>query len=763
MYENTKFHIISDETLLEKLITFSNNTKSPFLTFDVETDSEIPRKANLYGIGLCFNTQHAFYIPWRKQGSALWWSESQSKRIIDWMDQLVKDKHLIAHNGIYDVLVMKYNCGVDWTHNLYADTILMKHTVDEERPHGLNASSLKFLGEQAGKNDQKLKEEVVAAGGKYNKTQKDMYLASMETLAEYCCWDVLLTYDLFKVFSKMIKEQELEQLFYIDEIMPLYRWCTIPMKDKGFPVDLELLNKTEAELRRFLEEFEAEVVESLLPHIGNTFEELLDKDAPVTKTGNFPKIVAELNEVPLPIAKKTGKVTMARGGLEKQAEASPEDSWFFDWLLKEDVELDATKAREARLEAFKRKKKQKHLINIKSGDQLGLVLFKGLGIEPKKVSEKTGKPSVNSELIDELLDEKIEKYPFLEKLWAHRKLGKIYSTYIVGTLDRQINGRMFTDFLQHGTTSGRYASRNNNLQNLSGAKEYSEDDTELQKLVKKYTNVVRDVFVAPPGGKIIASDYAQLEPRVFSHVTQDPKLIKAFNSGEDFYSRIAIDVLGESAYSAHPKDTNFLKKKAKPIRNLGKVIALLIPYGGEAGRVSQITGKSYKEADAIIKKYLSEFPGLKNMMKEARDDAIKKGMSITFFGRIRHLQEAKEIYERHGPRILDRKWAKSRGLGLERYKLKNLLNNATNFRIQGMAAHITNRAMIRLAKELIERKLDAYVALNIHDEIVCVANKIEQAEEVAKLLQDCMENTVKISIPLPAEPIIADRLGDAKD
>lgn len=1142
MYENTKIIIIENDELLERLYAFANKTNSNFFAFDLETDSAIPKYANLYGIGICFNTSYAFYIPWRKQPLAIdteddrlnrlmYWSEDKQKEILAWMDELVTNKNMVAHNGIYDILVWKYNTGQDWTDRIYADTILMKHTIDEEPPHGLKPTSVKYLGEDADKAQEDLKESVLANGGKWKKEQKDMYLADTKILGYYCCWDVLLTYDLFVFFSKKLREQNLEQLFYFDEIMPLYRKFTIPAKDKGFPVDLDLLNKTKHELEVLLADYEKSVVETLLPHAQQTFQNLMDENIDVKNSGNFPVKYAELAAIPLPVSKK-GTITLAKGAIKKQKAATPEYSYFYDYLgedfseseqefkefdkqlklkkteyktkgidirknkdIKEANEklkklklqrniklrnlteqfLDADLVAKTQQELFKDKKDQKYLININSKDQLGILFFDVLGFEAKKISEKTGKPSLDSELLDELIEEKVKEYPFLEDLYTYRKLLKIYSTYIVGILERQIDGVIYADLLQFGTTSGRFSSRSPNLQNLSGHKELNDNDSEGERLIKKYTNIVRNVFIAPKGYKIVAADWClhpdmeiltengfknvidintnekvyqvnkdtlegsytvpsriiqkdydgpiyefgnqrgslkvtqnhrmlwvgqyhktradkehyrleslsnegipreglnfavgsvkentfsnfskkeiwkacllqadanyveeedtyrievskirkrnkirkllgtegkvsksirpchtlitekwrtkndtplltkknllvekigsnqidmfvealvfwdgslkegkyltwsntdynlvqrvqilliknnyeaklsvvrhsnpkhkdlfclkikkrsrirlrkcdykvynfkgtvgcvtvpegyivvrdkksgqtfvtgncQLEPRLFTHVTQDTNLIKAFNSGEDFYSRIAIDVLGLDEYSANPKDKNYLKKNSPKDRNRSKVFCLAIPYGAEAGRISKSMNIEFQEANDLINKYLNTYPGLKGMMKNARQMALIDGVSITEFGRIRHLEEATEIYKKYGKKILDYRYAKSKNLLKIRRKLKNLLNNSTNFKIQGMAAHVCNRAIIKLVDEINKEKLNAYPVLQIHDEIVCIAEE-SIVENFAKILQDSMENTVKVSVALPAEPIIADNLGEAK-
>lgn len=141
--------------------------------------------------------------------------------------------------------------------------------------------------------------------------------------------------------------------------------------------------------------------------------------------------------------------------------------------------------------------------------------------------------------------------------------------------------------------------------------------------------------------------------------------------------------------------------------------------------------------------------------------AKTKGEVKTAFGRARHLKEAKTIYTLYGDNVLDYKWAKKNGYEDIRKKFKNALNNSKNFPIQGLAAHIVNRAMIAIARKFKEYNIDGYIALTIHDEITCIVNE-KQADLAKNIVQDCMENTTKISIPLTAEPLIADNWGDSK-
>jgi DNA polymerase-1 len=188
---------------------------------------------------------------------------------------------------------------------------------------------------------------------------------------------------------------------------------------------------------------------------------------------------------------------------------------------------------------------------------------------------------------------------------------------------------------------------------------------------------------------------------------------------------------------------------------------LAVVYGAEAGRIASLMGVDYAEAESIIQAYLDTYPELKRYMDSCDSSAKRHGMAKTQFGRVRHLPIAKQLHQRYGERLLDRRWAKQNDMGDTRYKLKNALNNAKNFPIQGLAAHIVNRAMLATVREFRKRSLQAYIAMSVHDELCCIVND-KDAEEAAKVLKYCMENTTLLSVPLSTEPLIADNWADAK-
>jgi DNA polymerase I len=365
-----------------------------------------------------------------------------------------------------------------------------------------------------------------------------------------------------------------------------------------------------------------------------------------------------------------------------------------------------------------------------------------------------GKPQCDEEFLDSIAD----TYPFVNKLIDYKKLQKLDSTYIMGVLERHINGVLYSSFLQFGTTSGRYSSTNPNLQNLPRVKD---EEAELSPIVLKYVNSIKKGFIAPKGWKIVNADYSQLEPCCFAHASGDEKLRDVFRKGYDLYSQIAIDVFGLTDCSADKKAKNYLKKIHPEKRQEVKVFCLAVVYGAQAGRIADIMGVDRRYAESIIEDYLDAYPELRSYMESCCRQAKQYGFVKNEFGRIRHLPQAKGMYARWGDKLLDPRWAKMQGVSDLRYTFKNSLNNACNFPIQSTAASIVNRAMISTYRKFKEKGLDAHIVGNVHDEITCIVIE-KQAEEAALILKNCMENTTKISVPLSTDPLIGNNWSESK-
>lgn len=747
-------HILDSWEDIPAFISYVDSEKFTTITFDLETDSVIESQARIMGIGLCFQAGQAFYIPIRKPDKSIWWTAEQHDTISRVVSRWLTTKKIITHNGVYDTLVWESNYLTDVTANMYSDTILAKHMIDEEQPFSLKDVSVHYLGPWADKAQDALKANVLAKGGRWVEEQKDMWMADTAILGEYCAWDVLLTRWLFDLFDAKIDEQNLRNLFET-EVMPLYREVTVNMKRKGFTINVEHFENLKRELLAKIEKVEDEVQGTISHLVDNFCGALLDKEVPIKPSNRFAQALSEHYEIPLPINKKTGKPTLAEKPLReiRAGAVGTVLTKFYDWLLEEGPFPDYLDASLVQRKIFLESKESHHVFNLSSTAHLVWLFFTQLGLEPLSYTEG-GKPQCD----DDFLATIEKEISFVPKLLDYKRLNKLLGTYVQGMLDRQVHGVIYASMLQFGTTSGRFSCRSPNLQNLPSTKD---EDSGLSPLVLHYVNEIKRGFVAPKGYVLVNADYASLEPRCFASMSGDPALQQVFFDDLDLYSQVAIKTFNLEGVSANKKDENYLGKLMPEKRRISKIIALAIAYGAEAGRISQLLGVPWEEANVIVENYLDAFPMLRKYIDDCHYQARHNGQVSTIFGRVRHLEQARGLHKAYGHLLLKWQWAREKGLTRERSMIKNLLNNSTNFRIQGLAAHIVNRAMLEATRRFKEAGLDAHVIAQIHDELTCIARE-DQAKQAAAILKRAMENTTTIAVPLRADPVIGKNWAEVK-
>lgn len=669
---------------------------------------------------------------------------------------------------------MYHSYGIDLTPALYCDTIMLKHTLDEERPFGLKDISVKYFGDDAADEQLDLKENVIAKGGKWTQKQKDMYMADLNILGKYACKDVDLTMQLFGRLDNELYTEGMDNFFYNTEVMPLYRKATIPMKINGLYIDVPYFLRLKKEVEDGILKLTDEIFDEISDDIKDKVNEILDKYVRTSRTGQFAERVLQRYNLPVPLNKKTGKPTLAKTAL-RSLEAEYPNHPALEWLLWTPPTIEVEKVTEdgeivkekvpdpdaleltlpdhivydIKKEIYVAKNPDKpYVFNLSSNKHLAWLLFEKYGVEPKSKSRKTGEPQVDKNSLGEF------DLPFIPKLAHLKKEEKLLSTYIIPILEKHIDGWIYPSMLQFGTTSGRYSCGGGlNLQTLP------RDDTRIKQ-----------GFIAPPGHKIVSADFSSLEPRIFAWVSNDPGLKRVYEQGLDLYSQIAIDVFGLDAdeYSADPAADNFLKKLAPEWRNKSKVFTLAVVYGANAYRITSIMGIPNEEAQDIIDKYLNAYPNLKLYMENQEEDALTTGKVYTNFGRVRHLGRAKELYQKFRRKIfykgkMKKEVGEKEGSELY-YEFRTLMNNSKNFPIQGTAAHVTNASLIMFDDLTKRKRLNCWPALQIHDEIVAIAPE-KEAGTVAKLLKHAMEkNPVaeKIDIPMIAEPQIGANLAEVK-
>ena len=376
--------------------------------------------------------------------------------------------------------------------------------------------------------------------------------------------------------------------------------------------------------------------------------------------------------------------------------------------------------------------------NINSNQEKQVLLYGskeqgGRGLKPKGFTPK-GKDK--SRTTDDLLlsdysvaADALEPYrdidPLVTALLEYADYNKLLSTYVIPYLGGEvekttagktrteikesilIDGKIHGDFIQIGAETGRFSSRNPNLQNVPAP------HTPNGK-------AIRNLFVAPPGHKLVVADYSQIEPRVIASFSEDPIMMDNYLNGKDIYTTVG--------------DTMGVDRKA------GKVLVLAMAYGVGPDKIASQIGCTKTEAKDLLDRFANEFSSISKYRAKVIG-ATRQGKPVPFIrtltGRRRYL-----------PEIMSR----DNGLraGAER--------QAFNTKIQGSAADIIKIAMVR-AHQMIPK--EAKIILTVHDELV-LTTPAEIAEETAEMLRQAMEEIQVLKVPLIADVKIVDRWGEAK-
>jgi DNA polymerase I-like protein with 3'-5' exonuclease and polymerase domains len=755
-FEMKNYTIVLNVIDLEKLKKHIDDFD--YHAFDTETTGLNVRKDKVIGLSVSGCEGTAFYLPhltWSKEWGRL--KQVWSREVmLDIVKRLAK-KQLLMWNASYDIRIVKNDLGIDLTEALLADIMLMKHTVDEDGDFRLKESAIALatilgIGDAAtAANEEqiKLKENVIANGGSWLKANKEMYKADLDVMGPYACADADLTIKLGHHYQKALEQEGLEEFFYEKEVMPLYKYVTIIMEEKGVHLDLTLILQTQTEIEKDLIELEQNILNKLLDdsRVRNYIDQRALENYPPKPTGKFAQRLVELYKLPLPKL-ASGKYTLS----EKHLLALP-DTIVKGFLLQTGACLPETEAMDISIQLLE---EDGALINISSKQQMGQIVFNYLGFSPLSHTDG-GSPQFDDDMIQHLIESGVD---WAKDLSNYNKLIKIKGTYIERFLEVQENGIFYPSFGQHKTISGRYGS---DLQQLPRPKE----EGELDEIVLKYNNLIRKFFISGPGRAFVDDDYESLEPHVFAHVSGDEGLRDIFRKGHDFYSTIAIATEKMTGVSADKKDPNYLGKINKPRRQSAKAYSLGVPYGMTAFALGKTLGISTKEAQKLIDGYLNGFPNLKKWMKDSESHAQMFGFVRSETGRIRHLPRVKELYAIHKDKLLDYAYKKSlekrhpaKLVQMWYMDYKNGVNNAKNFQIQSLSASIVNMAAIAINKRFKELGIDGWVALQIHDQLVMNV-PVERAEECGKIVQDIMENNYQLSLKLKAPAAIGYNLKDA--
>ena len=770
---NKSYKIVrSKEDVLELM---KHIEASDVIAYDTETDSLNMRKGSIVGWSVSGDVGMGYYLPtqvWNPDTQTLdeyMISGTGAHKISKTLLPMLKGKKLVMHNASFDTRFTKNYYGVDLLEDLWVDTSLLVHTVYEEgafgfgNPFGLKSIAImnqEALGlnveEEANKEQIELKESIKANGGEVTKVNLEIYKADLDILGKYAAADTDLTLRICNMYLEKLKEEGLEEFFFQEEVMPIYKEVTVPMEEYGVDLDMELLNKTNEEIKADLASNRKIVMDSLLklPEVKNWVIDTALREFPPNNKGNWAQELIKMYSVNLPKSEKTGKYSITQKRIEELTEEDCPIN-VKNYLLSGELDhLEANDVLRISTNLWK-EKNDGDFINIQSKKHLGEIVFTYIG--EQAISQTTkGQDQFDMEMLEELS----KKYEWAENLRVYNKLLKIKSTYVDRFIDGAEDGRYYFYFKQNGTVSGRYGS---DAQQLPKPKEEGED----APIIVRYTNLVRAFLIAGKGRKIIDSDYESLEPHCFASVSGDEKLREIFNKNYDFYSTVAIQTENLVGVSADKSADNFLKKVNPVKRNQAKAYSLGIAYGMEAYALGKTLDIPTKEAEKLVEGYLNGFPELKEWRINSREQVKNHGFIKNKVGRIRHLPKVKRVHEKFGEKILDWRFRKELQGRYDKDKVmkvyrdyRNGLNNCLNFQLQSLAAAVVNRAAVQINRKAKELGFDAIVQAQVHDQLIINVAE-DQAEAFAPIVQEIMENTTQLEgVTLKAPPEIADNWRD---
>ena len=346
--------------------------------------------------------------------------------------------------------------------------------------------------------------------------------------------------------------------------------------------------------------------------------------------------------------------------------------------------------------------------NIKSTQQLGVILFQTLGLKGGKKT-KTGY-STNEAVLTSLKEE----HEIIPKILEYREYQKILSTYVAPLLklaQADKNSRIYTSFAQTGTATGRLSSRDPNLQNIP--------------VRSKLGRSVREAFVAKEGYKLVSLDYSQIELRLLAHFSQDAALLEAFKYGVDIHLATSTILFGEA--------------QAKAKRNFAKSVNFGLLYGMGPKKLSEELGISTAEAKEIIGNYFASFPTVKSFLEGIQERVKIDGYVETILKR---------------RRIFDYESAN----GMQKAAF---MRESVNTVFQGSAADLIKLSMNQIDSMIREEELDAFMLLQIHDELIFEI-KEEKVEEISKRFVYTMENVLELNVPLECSVSVGESWGELK-
>ena len=349
--------------------------------------------------------------------------------------------------------------------------------------------------------------------------------------------------------------------------------------------------------------------------------------------------------------------------------------------------------------------------NLNSPRQIQEILFERQKL-PVKKKTPSGQPSTDEDVLAELA----LNYPLPKLLLEYRALSKLKSTY-TDKLPRMVNaqtGRVHTTYSQTTAVTGRLASNDPNLQNIP--------------IRTPQGRRIRQAFIAPPGSKILAADYSQIELRIMAHISGDERLREAFSHGHDVHRATAAEVFGKR-----------LDEVTGDERRTAKIINFGLMYGMQAFGLARNLGVERATAQAYMSNYFARLPGVARFMEQIKAKARSDGYVETLFGRRLWLPEIKS----GNPQ---------RKAGAER--------SAINAPMQGTAADLVKLAMVSVQSWLEHEKLRSKLIMQVHDELVLEVPE-DELEAIRDGVRERMQNVAKLEVSLVVDVGVGDNWDQA--
>lgn len=678
---------------VEELVSYCK--KTGYFAHDWETSGHHPSHPDGYPtiLSVAFQPYSSYVVP-IGHFESVFRKDDEYIKVIKYIGrELVQNARItkVMHNAKFEMeWWAKYGIKC---RGVVLDTMLLKYTLNEERPHGLKPLAEIFFPEWSGYS---------IKGEESDRTREELIKfwsnIPIDVLAPYCALDSDLCLRLAIMLEPKVMEGGFYYLYRNLLEMAIYNLAEVEMR--GYHVDRGYLDDLVVSYQDKIDTLESKMrtVPSLIKFEKNKFKrvkkQLLDglleqKEILLNELDNTedPKVAASIRRKITNIDKKYGNYAIGQG------------------YIKNDL-------------------KKMEPINMKSAKQLIEFLFskKGLGLPilkyttDKKTKKETKTPATDEETLLELKN--LDNSGFIEALLSYRQATKLYSTYVIGIRDKlNPDNTLHGSFLIHGTVTGRLSSTDPNLQNMPR-------DTTASDIKK--------MFICPPGKVMMQLDYSQAELRVASAWAQEKQMLEWFKTGRDVHLSTCLkkyhaeDKYEEVKKILEEEDGSELYKTWKRRRKQAKTINFGILYGQTARKLSNSLSEpgnpvSMEEAQEFLDDWFETFPDMARWIRKVQKDAETKGYVRSPFGRKRRLP-----------------WAKRKREDFNKY-LKSL-RDAVNAPVQGTASDYALFSSILIRERIMRGELPSSIEQigTIHDSIMFYLDPKDMNPKVVnQLFQIC--------------------------